>query len=65
MLNKIRKTVMRTYYVYVMASISKVIYIDVTNDLERRVSQHRSHETPDFQADTTLRGWFTTKDSAM
>lgn len=29
------------YYVYVMASISKVLYVGVTNDLIRRVLQHR------------------------
>jgi predicted GIY-YIG superfamily endonuclease len=30
-------TAPRTYYVYVLASISRTIYVGVTNDLERRV----------------------------
>jgi putative endonuclease len=31
----------RTYYVYVLASRSRVLYIGVTNNLMRRVSEHR------------------------
>lgn len=30
------------YYVYIMSSINKVLYIGVTNDLVRRTIQHRS-----------------------
>src|SRR3990167_10758295 len=30
------------YYVYIMASINKVLYIGVTNSFVRRVMQHRS-----------------------
>jgi putative endonuclease len=31
----------RTYYVYITASISRVLYIGVTSDLIKRVHQHK------------------------
>jgi putative endonuclease len=31
----------RTYYVYIMASPSQVLYIRITNNLERRVTEHK------------------------
>ena len=32
----------RSYYVYIMASHTKRLYIGVANDLERRAAEHRS-----------------------
>jgi predicted GIY-YIG superfamily endonuclease len=39
---------MRTYHVYVMASRSRVLYVGVTNDLPRRVDEHKRGLTPGF-----------------
>ena len=32
----------RRYYVYILASHARVLYVGVTNDLTRRLEQHRS-----------------------
>ena len=41
---------MKTYYVYIMASTSRTLYTGVTNNLERRVLQHRRKLLPGFTA---------------
>jgi putative endonuclease len=32
---------MRSYYVYILASGTRVLYVGVTNDLVRRLTEHR------------------------
>ncbi|NDK08849.1 GIY-YIG nuclease family protein [Candidatus Gracilibacteria bacterium] len=39
---------MKKYYLYIMASISKVIYVGMTNDINRRVSEHKLGEIEGF-----------------
>ena len=37
---------MKLYYVYILASRTRVIYIGITSDLEKRLASHRSFEHP-------------------
>jgi putative endonuclease len=37
-----------TYFVYILCSNSRVLYIGVTNDLERRVMEHREGRPGSF-----------------
>ena len=41
----------REYFVYVLASRSRVLYVGVTNDLERRVFAHKHKLVPGFTAE--------------
>ena len=40
--------VTKQYYVYLMSSFGKTLYIGVTNDLARRVEQHRNSRVASF-----------------
>jgi putative endonuclease len=39
---------MREYFVYILASRSRVLYVGVTNDLARRIWEHRNKEASGF-----------------
>ncbi|MGH7779448.1 MAG: GIY-YIG nuclease family protein [Candidatus Binataceae bacterium] len=40
----------RQYFVYIIASRTKALYIGVTNDLERRIQEHKSGAIAGFTA---------------
>ena len=39
---------MPSYYVYILASAANTLYVGVTNDLPRRLDQHRHQLMPGF-----------------
>lgn len=41
---------MKTYYVYIVASASRVLYTGVTNHIERRIEEHRARQVLGFSA---------------
>ena len=40
----------RRYYTYIMASRSRVLYVGMTNNLARRVREHKRKEADSFTA---------------
>lgn len=41
---------MRSFYVYILSNASRTLYVGVTNDLVRRVWEHRQRTGPGFTA---------------
>jgi putative endonuclease len=39
---------MREYYVYILTNVLRTLYIGITNDLVRRIEEHRSGLGSDF-----------------
>ena len=37
---------MKLYYVYILASITRVLYIGITGNFEQRLNEHRAHTYP-------------------
>ena len=37
---------MKLYYIYILASIKRILYIGITSKFEQRLAQHRSHMYP-------------------
>jgi putative endonuclease len=46
---------LKTYYVYIMASASRVLYVGVTNSIDRRVVEHRQGWVPGFTTKYKMR----------
>ena len=59
----------KKYWVYIVASRSGTLYIGMTNDLHKRVAEHRSGEIGDvlkaISREKQLKGWRRSKKIAL
>ena len=39
---------MKTFYTYIMASVTGTLYVGMTNNIKERVYQHKHHLNPSF-----------------
>ena len=58
---------MHQYYVYILASRSKRLYVGMTSDLERRVSEHKTKIIPGFTSQYNIDRlvWYESTTSAI
>jgi putative endonuclease len=58
---------MREYFVYILASRSKRLYVGVTSNLEQRVAQHKSKAIPGFTSRYNIDRlvWYESTNSAI
>ena len=45
---------MKRYYVYILSNISRMLYIGMTNDLERRIQEHKQKVIKGFTSKYNL-----------
>jgi len=55
---------MKQYWVYIMSNKSRTLYTGVTNDLARRVLEHKRKLIPGFTKKYNLRGVFIMRSGA-
>lgn len=47
----------KEYFVYIMASVTSVLYVGVTNNIYRRVLDHKSGFIDSFQKNINVKNW--------